>query len=116
MIRLTRLSGSEFWLNADLIEVMEATPDTVIMLVDGRRIVVKESPEVVAERYTQFRASILRSVGGQLLDESRLTHGAVSVVVDLDGHSRNRAEYDARHPEQLPDGTPARPAGEGPSS
>ena len=43
MIILTRLSGSTFALNADLIERIDATPDTVVTLVDGKKYVVTES-------------------------------------------------------------------------
>ncbi len=49
------------FLNADLVESIEATPDTVLTLVDGRRIVVADSPEEVADRIVEFRASILVS-------------------------------------------------------
>lgn len=49
------------FLNADLLESIEATPDTVITLVDGRRIVVADSPDEIAERIVEFRASILVS-------------------------------------------------------
>jgi len=48
-------------LNADLVEAIETTPDTVLILVDGRRIVVADSPEEIAERIIEFRASILVS-------------------------------------------------------
>ena len=42
MITLTRLSGSVFALNSDLIERVDSTPDTVITLVDGTKYVVLE--------------------------------------------------------------------------
>ena len=45
MITLTRLSGSVFALNADLIERIDATPDTVVTLVDGKKYVVTETLE-----------------------------------------------------------------------
>ncbi|WP_426242362.1 flagellar FlbD family protein [Nocardioides sp. LHG3406-4] len=49
MITLTRLSGSEFALNSDLIERADCTPDTVITMIDGKKYVVCESlTEVVA--------------------------------------------------------------------
>ena len=44
MITLTRLSGTVFALNSDLIERIDATPDTVITLVDGKKYVVTETP------------------------------------------------------------------------
>ena len=60
MIRLHRIRGEEFFLNADLIESVESTPDTVLTLFDGRKIVVHESAQEVAETITLYRASILR--------------------------------------------------------
>ena len=60
MIRLHRIRGEEMFLNADLIESVQATPDTVITLVDGRKLVVQESPEEVVEAVREFRASVLR--------------------------------------------------------
>jgi flagellar protein FlbD len=49
------------FLNADLLESIEATPDTVLTLVDGRRIVVADSPDEIADRIIEFRASIIAS-------------------------------------------------------
>ena len=62
MISVTRLNGTEIVVNADLIETVEATPDTVITLVDGKKYVVHESSDDVIERIRLFRASILRRV------------------------------------------------------
>ncbi len=61
MIAVHRLRGEPMFLNADLVESIEATPDTVLTLVDGRRIVVADSPEDVADRIIEFRASVLVS-------------------------------------------------------
>jgi flagellar protein FlbD len=47
------------FLNTDLIESIEATPDTVVTLVDGRKFVVAESPDEVVQRTVGFRASVL---------------------------------------------------------
>lgn len=55
MIELTRLNGSVFVLNADLIETIEATPDTVISLVTGKKYVVKEKVSEVIDRIVEFR-------------------------------------------------------------
>lgn len=60
MIWVTRLNGSEIVVNADLIEVVESTPDTVLTLVDGKKYVVHESAEEVVNRIRAYRASILR--------------------------------------------------------
>lgn len=59
MILVHRLRGEAVWLNPDLIESVESTPDTVITLVDGRRAVVSDTVDEVVERLMTFRASVL---------------------------------------------------------
>lgn len=68
MILLTRLNGPQIAVNADLIERAEATPDTVLTLVDGTKYLVTESVEEVIERVRAFRASVL--VAAKELEES----------------------------------------------
>jgi flagellar protein FlbD len=58
MIKLTRLQGKEFYLNADIIEMIEATPDTVITLLDGTKYVVKEDIEEVINRIIQYKREV----------------------------------------------------------
>jgi flagellar protein FlbD len=60
MIKLHRIRGEEFFLNADLVESVASTPDTVVTLFDGRKVVVAESAEEVVDRIRTFRASVLR--------------------------------------------------------
>lgn len=55
MISLHRFNGQEFVLNCDHIESIEATPDTMIMLVSERKIVVKERVEEVVAKVIAFR-------------------------------------------------------------
>lgn len=59
MILLTRLNGPAFALNPDLIERAEATPDTVITLVDGTKYVVAERLDELVDRVREARASVL---------------------------------------------------------
>jgi flagellar protein FlbD len=59
MILLRRLNGTELGVNADLIERVESTPDTVLTLVDGTKYVVSEPAEEVVARIIDFRARIL---------------------------------------------------------
>lgn len=82
MILVHRLRGEPLYVNADLIETIEATPDTVLTLVDGRRLIVDDSPEVVVERFTAFRASLLVAA-----DQLRVAAPAttLSVVPDREG-------------------------------
>ena len=55
MIRLTRLGGEPFILNADLIQYVEARPDTFITLTGGDRIVVAESMDEVVRRSVAYQ-------------------------------------------------------------
>ena len=59
MIRLTRINHVPLVLNSDLIEHMESTPDTVISLVNGQKMVVLESTEDVIQKVIDFRREIL---------------------------------------------------------
>jgi flagellar protein FlbD len=60
MIWLTRLNHCRFVLNAELIVHVEVTPDTVIFLTDGQKMVVLESAQEVMDRVLHYRQSILR--------------------------------------------------------
>ncbi len=55
MIRLTRLDGKQFIINADLIEVIDETPDTVITTTTGRRFIVSEKGDEVVRRCIDYR-------------------------------------------------------------
>jgi len=60
MIKLTRLDGTVFYINADLIETVEETPDTHIMLSNGKRYLVLEKTVTILDRIMKFKAAILR--------------------------------------------------------
>jgi flagellar protein FlbD len=55
MIKLTRLDGECFVLNADLIRYLESRPDTFITLTNGDRVVVTESMDEVLERAVRYQ-------------------------------------------------------------
>jgi flagellar protein FlbD len=59
MIRLTRINHVPLVLNADLIEHIEITPDTVISMTSGQKFMVLESADEVVRRVIQFRRVIL---------------------------------------------------------
>ena len=63
MIIVTRLHGASVAVNCDLIERVEATPDTVVTLVDGSRYVVRESVGEVVDKIRAFRASVVVLAG-----------------------------------------------------
>ncbi len=54
MINLTKLNGTEFVVNAELIKTIESTPDTIVTLINGDRLMVRESTRDVVERAIDF--------------------------------------------------------------
>lgn len=56
---LTRLSGSAFVLNADLIERLDCTPDTVVTLIDGKKYVVSESMAEITALVRTWRGEVV---------------------------------------------------------
>ena len=63
MIILTRLHGGSVAVNCDLVERVEAVPETVVTLVDGSRYVVSESVAEVVDKVREFRASVVKLAG-----------------------------------------------------
>jgi len=68
VIQLTRLNRVPLIVNADLIEHVEVTPDTVVALTTGQKFMVLESAEDVVERVIQYRKTILAGSGCPLKD------------------------------------------------
>ena len=69
MIRLTRINASSLVLNSDLIEHIETTPDTVITLTTGQKILVREDVDEVIRRVIDYKRQIREPHGA---DERRL--------------------------------------------
>lgn len=61
MIELTRLNDTTVLINSDLIEMVEETPDTVITLTTGRKIIVKESRQEVKNLVKSYKKDIFTS-------------------------------------------------------
>lgn len=58
MIPLTRLNGRPFILNAAFIKFIEKTPDTIVTLRDGEKVMVKEDPEEIVRRAVLYGRSL----------------------------------------------------------
>ena len=58
MIQLTTLNDIKFTVNADIIEFVEETPDTVVSLTTGKKIIVKESRQEVTELVISYKRAI----------------------------------------------------------
>jgi len=71
MIRLTRINESPFFLNCDLMEFIEVTPDTVITMMNGGKVLVRERAEEVVEKIVEYRRRIRRRGAGDLIRRVR---------------------------------------------
>jgi flagellar protein FlbD len=80
LILVTRLNGSVFALNPDLIQRVDSTPDTVVTLVDGAKFVITESLTETVELALGFRARVVATA--HALEES-ITAGSVGVPAHL---------------------------------
>jgi flagellar protein FlbD len=58
MIKVTRLGGKELVVNADLIRFVESTPDTIISLTTGEKIVVQEGVDEVIRRVIEYGRAV----------------------------------------------------------
>ena len=57
MIKVTRMNGFELVINGDLIEFLEATPDTVVSLTTGKKYVLKDSVDEVIRKVIEYKKS-----------------------------------------------------------
>ena len=78
MIELTRLNGNPMVLNSDLIKTAEASPDTMLTLINGEMLIVREDIAEIVERVLAYRGRLLANVARRLP-----TFGDVQQVVAL---------------------------------
>lgn len=65
MIQLTRLNNKPLLVNSDLIKFVEQSPDTLVTLMSGEKIVVLEKSDEVLSRIIEFRRSVLRGLSAE---------------------------------------------------
>lgn len=70
MIQLTRLNNQALLVNCDLIKFVETAPDTVLTLISGEKILVRESPDEVLQRIIAFRRGVLAGEGLNIFKNS----------------------------------------------
>jgi len=58
MISVTRLNGKSYVINSDLVEFVESTPDTVITLITGKKIIVSESIDEIVDKIVKYRKKV----------------------------------------------------------
>ncbi len=76
MIQLTRLNNARLAVNCDLIKYVEEAPDTVLTLLNGEKLVVRETTEQVIERVRDFRRSVLIANPGAVSPSGMCTNDA----------------------------------------
>jgi len=72
MIEVTRLNGNPMILNSDLIKIAEASPDTMLTLIQGEKLIVRETCAEIVERVLAYRARLLMAVAEQSKSTSDL--------------------------------------------
>ena len=87
MIQLTRLNGNPIVLNSDLIKTAEASPDTMLTLINGEKIIVREPCEEVTERVLEYRARLLTAVSRRLPSYDDLQRVVSIASLDVSGNS-----------------------------
>ncbi len=58
MIVVTRLDGTEYFINPHQIEAIEVHPDTTLLMLSGKRVIVREAPQLVIDRIVEYRRRI----------------------------------------------------------
>jgi flagellar protein FlbD len=81
VIELTRLNGNPLVVNSDLIKTAEAAPDTMLTLITGEKLIVREDCREVIERVTAYRARLLAEVARRL--PAGVEHARVVSVTSL---------------------------------
>jgi flagellar protein FlbD len=83
MIELTRLNGKPIMLNSDLIKTAEASPDTMLTLINGEKMIVREEIGEVVERVLAYRARLLGVVAKRMQRFDELERAAALAGLDL---------------------------------
>jgi flagellar protein FlbD len=85
MIELTRLNGNPMMLNSDLIKIAEASPDTMLTLINGEKLIVREETAEVVERVLAYRARLLANVARRLPAFGDLERVVALASLDVSG-------------------------------
>jgi len=80
---VTRLNGNPMILNSDLIKTAEASPDTMLTLINGEKLIVRETCAEVTERLIAYRARLLARVAQQLKPSLGLEGVAAVATLDV---------------------------------
>jgi flagellar protein FlbD len=85
MIDLTKLNGNAMVLNSDLIKTAESSPDTMLTLINGEKLIVREDLAEVIGRVLTYRARLLADVARRVSSIAELQQAAAWVSLDISG-------------------------------
>ena len=88
MIQLTRLNNKPLTVNSDLIKFVEQSPDTLVTLITGEKIVVLEKADEVLNRIIGFRRSVLQ--GLSFTWDPSSAHALIARSPEPGGHEPER--------------------------
>jgi len=74
MIEATRLNGETVWINPEVIEIVETTPDTMIKMTNGRKFMVKESPDQIKQRFLVYQRFVRMPLDAKIVENIKHTH------------------------------------------
>ncbi len=92
MIELTRLNGQSMVVNCDLIKTAEASPDTMLTLINGEKLIVREPLQVIAGLVLDYRAQLLAAVARRLPDYNDLLRAVSLPSLDIAGQRDAEAQ------------------------
>ncbi|MGA2673336.1 MAG: flagellar FlbD family protein [Terracidiphilus sp.] len=98
MIELTRLNGNPMVLNSDLIKIAEASPDTMLTLINGEKLIVRENCDEVVERILAYRARLLAAVARRLPNYGDLQRVVSIASLDVAAQPHSAPSTPPRNP------------------
>jgi flagellar protein FlbD len=87
MIEVTRLNGTPILLNSDLIKIAESSPDTMLTLIQGEKLIVRESCGEIHEKVLAYRAQLLADVAARAGSQGDLRR--VVAITSLQSEARS---------------------------
>ena len=83
MIEVTRLNGNPMIVNSDLIKTAESSPDTMLTLINGEKLLVRESSQQILDKVLAYRSQLLAAVARKLPSIADLHRVAALSSLDL---------------------------------
>src|SRR5580700_844149 len=98
MIEVTRLNGRPMVLNSDLIKTAEASPDTMLTLINGEKLIVREECAEVVERVLAYRARLLSDVARTLASYGDMQRVASLASIEIPAPAQPSPPPQKRNP------------------